>query len=68
LWTRYNKRTNGSRLKDGSYRVRIIQTTELGNPYVSLLGGKEFARTTYGTDGRGYLKKRKPAGNRQDRG
>ena len=46
LCTRSNKRTTGSRLKDGSYRVRIIQTAELGNPYVFLFGGKEFARTT----------------------
>jgi hypothetical protein len=40
---------------------------ELGNPYVLLMRGKEFARINYGTDGRGCLKKRKPDCNGQDR-
>jgi len=35
---------------------------------VSLFGGKKFVRITDGTDGKGCLKKRKPAYNGQDRG
>ncbi len=54
---------SGSRLKDGSYNVKSIYGTELGNPDVPLIGGKKFVRTTDGTVGRGCLKKRKPACN-----
>ena len=53
----------GSRLKDGSYRVKSILDTELGNPDALLARGKEFARTTDSAAGRGCLKKRMPAGN-----
>ncbi|MDY9925592.1 hypothetical protein [Methanosarcina sp.] len=59
---------NGSRSRDGSYSVKSIFDTELGNPYTLLSRGMEVARLTNGVDGRGCFKKRMPACNGQDRG
>jgi len=42
--------------------------TELGNPDALLAGGMEAVRPTKGAAGRGWFRKRKLAGNRQDRG
>ena len=37
--------------------------SELGNPYVLLIRGRDFARRTDGADGRGSSKKRRPGCN-----
>jgi hypothetical protein len=44
----------------------IISSLELGKPYVLPMGSK-IARSSNGTDGRGWDKKRKLACNAQDR-
>ena len=45
----------------------LSRIPELGNPYVLLLKGSDFARRNDGADGRGSSKKRKPGCNDLDK-